>query len=494
MNTPAMTTPAEILRQLVALGVEAHGVADDSRQVQPGDLFLAYPGAQADGRRYIGDAIARGAQAVLWEPGGDFVWQPEWRLANFAVQALRSHCGPLAHAIFAQPSERLSLIAITGTNGKTTISQWLARVHRRRCAIIGTLGAGFPGALCDTGLTTPTATTLTRYLRHFVDAGAQACALEASSIGIAEGRLDGARIDVAVFTNLTRDHLDYHGSEAHYAAAKEALFTWPQLRLAVINLDDPFGRQLAERNRAQKVLCYTQCASVDERQGMIRAENIEETPAGMRFRLSTPYGRATVETGLLGRYNLSNLLAVAAVLMDAGMGPKAIADAFATLESPPGRLEKVGGQDEPLIVIDYAHTPDALENALGALRGVAQARGAVLTVIFGCGGNRDRGKRPLMGEIAVRLADRVVLTSDNPRNEVAQSIIDDIRVGAPQTEVIPDRAEAIRRTVGAAAAADVILLAGKGHEPYQEVAGVRRPFSDLNEARQALLARGESEA
>lgn len=197
---------------------------------------------------------------------------------------------------------------------------------------------------------------------------------------------------------------------------------------------------------------------------------------------------------MLGRYNLSNLLAVAAVLMDAGMGPKAIADAFATLESPPGRLEKVGGQDEPLIVIDYAHTPDALENALGALRGVAQARGAVLTVIFGCGGNRDRGKRPLMGEIAVRLADRVVLTSDNPRNEVAQSIIDDIRVGAPQAEVIPDRAEAIRRTVGAAAAADVILLAGKGHEPYQEVAGVRRPFSDLNEARQALLARGESEA
>jgi UDP-N-acetylmuramoyl-L-alanyl-D-glutamate--2,6-diaminopimelate ligase len=488
---PAPTTPAAVLAQLRAQGVQPQGVADDSRQVRRGDLFVAYPGDLADGRHYIADAIARGAGAVLWESGGDFVWKPQWRVANVPASGLRQLCGPLAHVVFGQPSERLSLIAITGTNGKTTISQWLGRAHPRRCAIIGTLGAGFPEALVETGFTTPEAATLTGYLNTFADAGAQACALEASSIGIEEGRLDGARVDVAVFTNLTRDHLDYHGTMESYAATKERLFTWPRLRLAVINVDDPFGRLLAERTTASKVLAYTQSDAPDRRQGVIRAENVEETLAGLRFRLCAPNGRALVETGLLGRYNVANLLAVAAVLLDAGLTPAEVAARCAELPSPPGRLEKLGGDGEPLVVVDYAHTPDALESALRALRGAATVRASELVAVFGCGGDRDRGKRALMGEVATRLADRVVLTSDNPRSEQPAAIIDEIRVAAPGAQVIVDRAQAIRQTILAAHPAAVILLAGKGHEPYQESAGVRRPFSDVAEAQAALAARRE---
>lgn len=479
------------LSQLAALGVQPTGVADDSRQVCPGDLFLAYPGGLADGRRYIADAIARGASAVIWEDCDDFSWQADWRIPNLPGRGLRTLSGPLSNAIFAQPSERLSLVAITGTNGKTTISQWLGRAHPRRCAIVGTLGAGFPETLTETGFTTPEATLLTRYLARFAEAGAQACAVEVSSIGIEEGRLDGARVDVAVFSNLTRDHLDYHGTMEKYAAAKARLFSWPRLRLAVINIDDPFGRALVAQTTATKVLTYSQSETASDAPGMIRAEDVTETLTGMRFRLCTPKGRATVETGLLGRYNVANLLAVAAVLVDAGLTPAEIAKRLAELSPPPGRLEKVGGHNEPLVVVDYAHTPDALENALQALRGVAQARGAQLVAIFGCGGDRDRGKRPLMGEIAARLADRVVLTSDNPRREKAADILAEIAVAAPLAAVITERAQAIRETILAAHPADVILLAGKGHEPYQEINGVRRPFSDVAEVRAALAARLE---
>ena len=481
------------LEQLEALGVVPVGVTDDSRQVHPGDLFLAYPGDLADGRRHIAEAIANGAAAVLWEACAgattDFAWSNEWPVANLPVSGLRPLCGPLAHAIHGRPSERLSLVAVTGTNGKTTVSQWIATAHPRRCAIIGTLGAGWPGQLAETGLTTPEATTLMRYLARLADDDAQACALEASSIGIAEGRLDGTRVDVAVFTNLTRDHLDYHGTMAAYARAKASLFTWPNLRLAVINLDDPFGRELAALSTATKVIGYTQRDGADDRQGTVRAEDIEETIDGLRFRLCAPNGRARVETGLLGRYNIANLLAVAAVLIDAGLTPKDVAERFAGLRSPAGRLEKIGGDNEPLVVVDYAHTPDALESALNALRPVANARGAGLLALFGCGGDRDRGKRPLMGAAAARHADRVILTSDNPRGEDEHAILGDILTGSPQAEIIADRGEAIRRTVLAAHPADVILIAGKGHEPYQEISGVRRPFSDAMQARAALAAR-----
>ena len=482
---------SEVMQQLAAIGVQPTGVADDSRQVRSGDLFVAYPGDLVDGREFIAGAIAQGACAVLWEASEGFVWNPAWQIANLSSSSLRQLCGPLAHRVFGQPSERLSLIAITGTNGKTTISQWLGRVHPRHCAIIGTLGAGFVDQMTVTGFTTPEAAVLTRYLTEFADDDAQACALEASSIGIEEGRIDGARVDVAVFTNLTRDHLDYHGSMDNYAAAKEKLFVWPRLRLAVINLDDPFGQKLAQSTTATKTIGYTQNEAVSGLQAVIRAENVEETLNGLRFQLLAPNGRALVETGLCGRFNVSNLLAVASVLIDAGLTPAEVAARFALLSPPPGRLEKIGGYNEPLIVVDYAHTPDALENALHALRAVSQTRGASLVAVFGCGGDRDRGKRPLMGSIATRLADRVVLTSDNPRSEDPKAILDEIHAAAPSAAVIADRAQAIRQTVLAAHPADVILLAGKGHEPYQEISGVRRPFSDLEEARAALAARSE---
>ena len=482
---------SEVMQQLAAIGVQPTGVADDSRQVRSGDLFVAYPGDLVDGREFIAGAIAQGACAVLWEASEGFVWNPAWQIANLSSSSLRQLCSPLAHRVFGQPSERLSLIAITGTNGKTTISQWLGRVHPRHCAIIGTLGAGFVDQMTVTGFTTPEAAVLTRYLTEFADDDAQACALEASSIGIEEGRIDGARVDVAVFTNLTRDHLDYHGSMDNYAAAKEKLFVWPRLRLAVINLDDPFGQKLAQSTTATKTIGYTQNEAVSGLQAVIRAENVEETLNGLRFQLLAPNGRALVETGLCGRFNVSNLLAVASVLIDAGLTPAEVAARFALLSPPPGRLEKIGGYNEPLIVVDYAHTPDALENALHALRAVSQTRGASLVAVFGCGGDRDRGKRPLMGSIATRLADRVVLTSDNPRSEDPKAILDEIHAAAPSAAVIADRAQAIRQTVLAAHPADVILLAGKGHEPYQEISGVRRPFSDLEEARAALAARSE---
>lgn len=486
---------AAVLRRLAEAGVLPTGVADDSRCTRRGDLFLAYPGATTDGRQHIADALARGACAVVWEAESEgsqaFVWDRSWEVVNFPVNGLRGLCGPLAHAVCRRPSERLSLIAVTGTNGKTSVTHWISASHPRRCALIGTLGAGLPGELVDTGFTTPEATTLARCLAGFADDEVHACALEASSIGIAEGRLDGARIDVAVFTNLSRDHLDYHPSMAEYANEKAKLFTWPRLRLAVCNLDDSFGRELADLTNATKVIGYTQCATADSRPGTIRAEDVEETTDGLHFRLCAPQGRAMVHSGLLGRFNVSNLLAVAAVLLDAGLSAAEVAARLARLTPPAGRLQKIGGDNEPLIVVDYAHTPDALANALQALRPVARARGAGLVVIFGCGGDRDRGKRPLMGEVAVREADRVVLTSDNPRNEDEQAIIGDIRVAAPMAEVIVDRGQAIRRTILTAHPADVVLLAGKGHESYQETAGVRRPFSDATEAWTALVARRE---
>jgi UDP-N-acetylmuramyl-tripeptide synthetase len=333
---------SSVLRRLAALGVVPSGVTDDSRQVRRGDLFLAYPGDLADGRRYIAEAISHGAAAVLWEEnpvaGGEFSWHSGWQIANLPINGLRTFCGPLAHAIYGRPSERLSLVAVTGTNGKTSVTQWIGSTHPRRCPIIGTLGAGLPGQLLETGFTTPEATTLMRFLADFADQEAQACALEASSIGIAEGRLDGARVDVAVFTNLTRDHLDYHSSMEQYAQAKARLFTWPRLRLAISNLDDPCGRALAALSTATKVIGYTQQDLPADRQATIRAEEVEETIDGLRFRLCAPSGRALVETGLLGRYNVSNLLAVAAVSArrrpDAGGGCRALCGPDAAGRSP----------------------------------------------------------------------------------------------------------------------------------------------------------------
>ena len=487
-----MSSPAEILDRLAAMGITPTGVADDSRQVRPGDVFLAYPGDLADGRRYIPDALARGAVAVLWQAGGDFCWNSAFTAANFDVANLRALAGPLAHRVHGHPSEGLSLIAVTGTNGKTTVSQCLARVYPKRCAIIGTLGAGFPEAQAETGFTTPEATTLMRYLAEFRAAGAAAVALEASSIGIEEGRMNGVRVDVAVFTNFTRDHLDYHGTMEAYAAAKAKLFQWPCLRTAVINLDDPLGLTMARETTANRILGYAIGPSRRDFPALVRAEDLVQTPFGQRFTLILPNGRSTVDTGLVGEYNVSNLLAIAAVLHDTAMPAFEIARRLSEVTPPPGRMERLGGAGEPLVVVDYAHTPDALENALRALRPTANARDGKLRVVFGCGGDRDPGKRPQMGALAEQLADHVLVTSDNPRSEAPQAIIDQIVAGMSRPEVELDRAAAIRRCIAEASVSDVILLAGKGHEPYQEIAGVRHPFSDVDQAQAALAARRQT--
>lgn len=468
-------------------GLPLSGAMDDSRLVQPGDLFLAYPGHGTDGRAYISAALERGALGVCWEPGGDFVWNPAWQVPQLAVPGLRALAGPLAHQLAGCPSEALALLAVTGTNGKTTISQWLAQAWPAPCAVIGTLGAGLPPQLLATGFTTPEATTLARLLAQQRQQGARAVALEASSIGIEEGRLNGFRVDTALFSNFTRDHLDYHGSMEAYAAAKEKLFLWPGLRLAVLNLDDALGQRLARHSTASRILGY----SLEGRQdvpAVVRAEALVATPAGQAFELVTPWGRAGVHTHLLGRYNVANMLAVAAVLLDRGLPVREVAERLAALTPPPGRMERYGGAAAPLVVVDYAHTPDALHNALLALQPLAAARGGRLLCVFGCGGERDPGKRPLMGEVAVAGADAVWITSDNPRAEQPLAIIAAIRHGAPGAAVEPDRARAIAAAVAGAAASDVILIAGKGHEPYQEIAGVRYPFADGEQARLALAA------
>ena len=482
-----MSAAAELLRQFAALGIEPSGVADDSREVRPGDLFLAYPGDAADGRRYIADAIERGASAVVWEADGSngVVWD-ELRVPNVAVSGLRDLAGNIAHAVLGDPSERLSLVAVTGTNGKTSCTQWIARAHPRRCAIIGTLGAGFPDALTETGFTTPQATTLARCLAGFIADGADACALEASSIGIAEGRMNGAHVDIAAFTNLTRDHLDYHGTMEAYAAEKARLFQWPGLRAAVINLDDPFGRQLVAGTSARLKIGYTldkATASVDM---LLAASDLRPEADGLAFTLHAPQGDCDVRSRVAGRYNVANLLAVAGVLLAAGLPFEQMAARLSALVPPPGRMQRCGGAGRPMVVIDYAHSPDALANALSALRDEATARSGRLVCVFGCGGDRDHGKRPLMGEVASRLADRVVLTSDNPRSESAQAIIDEILPGAPEARVIVDRREAIATAIAEAAPTDILLLAGKGHEGYQEIAGAFHPFSDLAETERAL--------
>ncbi|MCL2021230.1 MAG: UDP-N-acetylmuramoyl-L-alanyl-D-glutamate--2,6-diaminopimelate ligase [Betaproteobacteria bacterium] len=464
------------------------GATDDSRLIRPGDLFLAYPGETGDGRRHILDALSRGAKAVLWEEE-DFAWQAEWKTPNLAVRNLRALVGEIAHELAGFPGKKLSLIAITGTNGKTSISQWLASAYPKPCAAIGTLGAGFSGALVSTGFTTPRAAMLARLLADFVGEGARACALEASSIGMAEGRLDALDIDIAIFTNFTRDHLDYHGSMEAYAAAKEQLFCAMQPRLAIINLDDPLGERLMEKSRAGKTVGY----SLAGKSAAIEARAIASTTSGQVFRLVTPEGEALVETALLGCYNIANMLAVAAVLVDVGLAPGEIAARLSKLSPPPGRMERYGGEDTPCIAVDYAHTPDALENALLALRPLAKARQGRLFCLFGCAGGRDVGKRPQMGKVAAAGADKAWLTSDNPRFEEPELILRDIREGIAadvfdtRCHLEPDREAAIMHMLAAAEPEDVCLVAGKGHESWQEIAGSYYEFRDGAKVEQGLM-------
>ncbi len=480
-------TAAEVIGQLEARGVKVASLCGDSRRVVPGDVFVALPGHHTDGRAYIADAVAKGAVAVL-ASGREL---GDVGVPALAVDNLSALSGEIAHLVYGRPSEQLWLAGVTGTNGKTSVSQWIAQAMNLfdcKCAVIGTLGNGFPGELRESPNTTPDAITLHRTLAGFVAEGAVACAMEVSSIGLDQERVTGASFDVAVFTNLTRDHLEYHSSMEAYGTAKARLFTLPTLNAAVLNLDDEFGRELARRLKGRlHTIGYTlggaPAAAVDR---LLTAENLTMAGAGLAFEVDGVRFAAPV----VGRFNAANLLAVIGALLAGDETLDDIAAVLPRIQPPPGRMQTLGGDGRPLVVVDYAHTPDALEKALSTLRETAAARQGRLVCVFGCGGERDPGKRPLMGAVAERLADRVLLTSDNPRGEAPAAIIAAIVQGmkaAPAIEA--DRATAIRLAVEQADDADVIMLAGKGHEPYQEVMGTRHPFSDVEQARLALEAR-----
>lgn len=467
----------------------------DSRQVQQGDGFIAWPGAAVDGRRFVAAALAQGAMACLVEREGveAFGFEDE-RIAVY--RRLKADTSLIANAFYKAPSQELNMVAVTGTNGKTSTAWWLAsllsglkRPDTSPCALVGTLGTGVPPVVQSTGLTTPDPVLLHRRLREFADQGVKGCAIEASSIGIVEHRLDGLEIQVAVFTNFTQDHLDYHGSMEAYWQAKAALFDWPGLRAAVINLDDPRGAELEAKARDRGLDVWTVSLRQSAR---LQGRDLAYGSRGMSFDVFEGAFLQRLDTALIGEYNASNILCALGAMRALGVSLESALHACANLPAVPGRMECVGGPDEPLAVIDYAHTSDALEKALTALRPLAQQRGGQLWCVFGCGGNRDASKRPLMAAAAEAAADVVLVTSDNPRGEKPSAIIADVLAGFAQPASVraeADRARAIGMALSEASPADVVLIAGKGHEDYQEIEGRRWPFSDQAQARAALHAR-----
>ena len=460
----------------------------DSRNVSPADGFIAWPGAAKDGRQYVEDVLNAGVLACLVESHGieGYGFTSE---AIAAYPDLKAAAAPIAAAYFEHPSKHLQTVAITGTNGKTSTAWWLAHALGklgRQCGIVGTLGIGAPDALVFNGLTTPDPVLLQQQLRRFVDEGFDACAIEASSIGIAEKRLDATQIKVAVFTNFTQDHLDYHGSMQAYWDAKQSLFNWPGLQSAVINIDDEKGRALEVMLKNSSIDIWTVAINAPAR---LRAQDIEQTANGLNFVVAEGVERSAVSTSAIGLYNVSNLLGVIGVLRALGLPLVDAAKACCFLPAVPGRLNTLSQAGKPLVVVDYAHTPDALEKVLWALQPVAQARGGKLWCVFGCGGDRDTSKRPLMAAVAQKNADQIVVTSDNPRSESPTAIISQILVGLTESKSVcinADRAQAIADTVAGAHMQDVVLLAGKGHENYQEILGVKHPFDDLSHARASL--------
>ena len=482
-------------------------LASDSRRIKLGDVFFAYPGDAGDGRTYIESAIEHGAALVVLDPAG-FTWNPDWKAPYLTVENLKQHAGFIAHAFYQQPDAQMFTVGVTGTNGKTSSAVWLGQALSRggdTAAVIGTLGVGLFKARGEveyntTGYTTPDQVLLAQLLDGVRGEGAKSLAIEVSSIGLVQGRVSGMHFDVAIFTNLTRDHLDFHGDMASYEAAKTMLFDWPGLKTAVVNLDDPMGLRLVAHLKGKTpVTGYTlaDAATQPDIDGvmMLRASQFRSgRSTGTEFHLDCPLGSVQVKTQLVGQFNISNALGVLGALLAKGQDLSTALAAIEALQPAPGRMQQVGGQDAPMIVIDYAHTPDALEKTLAALRPVANDRGGQLWCVFGCGGDRDPGKRPQMGKVA-QVADHVVVTSDNPRSEEPHAIIEQIVAGMDQNhpsstlQALDDRAAAILSAVKHAGKQDVILLAGKGHEPYQEIKGKKLSFSDADHAQLALSAR-----
>jgi UDP-N-acetylmuramoyl-L-alanyl-D-glutamate--2,6-diaminopimelate ligase len=479
---------AELLNGLTInpADLEISGLCLDSRNIQTGDAFIALNGAVQHGIAHAKQAVANGAIAVIYDPSGaDMQTVSALKIPSLAIADLAQKLGEIAARFYGNPSQILDVIGVTGTNGKTTCSQLIAQALPA-CGVIGTMGWGDVGSLQPTANTTPDALAVQQMLNEFVTRGKRATAIEVSSHGLHQGRVNGVSFKGAVFTNFSRDHLDYHGSMAEYLQAKLTLFKTPGLQFAVVNLDDPNSAEVLQ-SLPDEVQCWTYSAT--GRQGTakeaVSAEQVKHSAAGIEFDLVWREQKRRATTSLVGDFNLDNVLAVLCVLLATGSEFDAAVAQLAKLKAIAGRMEKFGGNGKPTVLVDYAHSPDALEKVLKAVKGATP-----LSVVFGCGGDRDKGKRPEMGRIAETWADHVIVTDDNPRSEASAAIIEDILSGCQSQKitVINDRTTAINTVIRQADPDDCVVIAGKGHENYQETNGVKQPFSDRRVVEQALAA------
>jgi len=485
MNPRYAMPLSDLLKTQSAVDPVVTGMTLDSRQVVDGDLFVATAGHAVHGLCYLDQAIDRGCSACVFEPCG----APDLRADQVALPSLpmielSSNLGVIADRFFETPSRGLTTIGVTGTNGKSSFVHLLAQALQEvqgLCGTLGTLGYGVMGDTRPAPLTTPDVVTVHRELAAIRDRDAQTVVMEVSSHALDQNRVDSVAFDIAVFTNLSRDHLDYHGDMEAYGAAKSRLFTWPDLRFAILNADDPFSAQLCQQGASA-----VRQISFGLKQADVCATQLETGRAGLAFVLRSPWGEVEVNSGLVGQFNVLNLLAVAATLGALDIPIQRIGELLSQVQPVPGRMQALGARDQPLVVVDYAHTPDALEHALSALQAHCEGR---LICVFGCGGDRDRGKRPLMAEVAERLADGVIVTDDNPRSENGDAIVAEILNGFVDSTLVlveRNRAHAIASALATAEQGDVVLIAGKGHENYQEIEGRRLPFDDSEIARRLL--------
>tara|TARA_Y100001936_G_scaffold209202_2_gene215197 strand:+ start:10420 stop:11973 length:1554 start_codon:yes stop_codon:yes gene_type:complete len=490
---------------LNSMGINIENLVTDSRMVKPGDTFLAYVGEKVDTRKYIPQAIKAGANAVLWEQNG-FVWNPKWKIPNLSISSLRNKVGAIASHVYRNPSGKLCLIGVTGTNGKTSCVQWIAQALAElgiRAASIGTLGSGFSDNLLPSINTTPGPVLLQQRMADFLKQGAQYVVMEASSHGIAQGRINGSTLSIALFTNLSHDHLDYHGSMDAYAACKASLFHWNGLKYAVINFDDDFGINLINKLKGRPIDIIGYGFKDLEIEGcdsklfkMVYGCNLKINAKELEFEVVFEGERIGVKAELIGAFNASNLLGVISTLLACGFNLSDAVKSLKKIQSISGRMQKFGGGSLPLVIVDFAHTPDALKKTLTALREIVSSTANILKFrnkksklicVFGCGGNRDQDKRALMGKIATELSDETIITSDNPRDEDPYSIINDIALGADKNYFVEENREvAICRALNDAHRGDVVLIAGKGSEEYQEIGAQKIPFSDMRVVRLTL--------
>ena len=470
----------------LALDIEIERISMDSREMQTAGLFIASAKQSAMRQQHVDQAVNSGAKAIVIDDSHSV----ETTVPVLKITDLDQNISLLGDRFYDQPSKSMTVIAVTGTNGKTSVSQFIAQSLESLaipCGVIGTLGQGRINQLHDTGMTTPSPLQLQRVLAEMQQQGIKHVVLEASSHALEQGRLNAVDIDIAVFTNLSRDHLDYHGDMAAYAAAKQRLFTFASVNTAIFNIDDNYGQQFYAQPQSHiSHVSYSQSQTADWQASELHCDN-----DGLHFALTSQTKTAQIDSTLLGRFNVDNLLATAAVLNALGYQFAVIAKCLTAVKPVTGRMQLLREQNSPSVVVDYAHTPDAIAQALTAMRQHLN-QSAALWCVFGCGGDRDTGKRPLMGEQAEQHADRLVLTDDNPRSESSKSIIEDILSGLQQPEsalVKTDRREAIFYAVAEAANDDMILVAGKGHETYQEKQGQKQPFNDIAVVMEAQAAR-----